>query len=146
MDQSVQSFIDKKKLAIVGASRGGKKFGNSAAKELTERGYEVFLVHPEAETIDNFHCYPSLAELADEVDGVFVSVPAEQAKTVFKEAAEVGLHDLWLQQMADTPELIEYGEELDLNLVYGKCILMYAEPVRGFHNFHRTIWKFIGKL
>lgn len=146
MDQSVQCFIDKKKLAIVGASRNGKKFGNSAAKELTERGYEVFLVHPEAETIDNQRCYPNLTALASEVDGVFVSVPAEQAKSVFKEASEVGLQDVWLQQMAETPELIEYGEELDLNLVYGKCILMYAEPVRGFHNFHRMVWKFIGKL
>ena len=29
--------------------------------------------------------------------------------------------------------MIKLGKVLGLNLVTGKCILMYAQPVRGFH-------------
>ena len=52
MDQSIHDFIECKRLAVIGASRKGNKFGNMASKELRERGYQVFIVHPEADEID----------------------------------------------------------------------------------------------
>jgi len=39
MDQSIHDFIECKRLAVIGASRKGNKFGNMASKELRERGY-----------------------------------------------------------------------------------------------------------
>ncbi len=48
MDQKIQDFIEKKRIAIVGASSVSEKFGNMAAKEMIERGYEVVFVHPSA--------------------------------------------------------------------------------------------------
>jgi hypothetical protein len=33
-----------------------------------------------------------------------------------------------------------------LNLVGGKCILMYAQPVRSFHWLHRAVVKLGGQL
>ena len=61
MEQTIQDFIDGKRIALVGMSRSGKKFGNMASKELKERGYQVYPVHPEAEQIDGERCYASLA-------------------------------------------------------------------------------------
>lgn len=46
----------------------------------------------------------------------------------------------------DLPELVALGKQLGLNLLHGKCILMYAEPVRSFHKWHRGFMKLIGKL
>jgi len=51
-----------------------------------------------------------------------------------------------VQQMAESPALLESGRQLGLSLVTGKCILMYAPPVRSFHKFHRTINMIFGKL
>ncbi len=48
MDTTIENFIQGKNLALVGFSRSGKKFGNIAYKELTERGYQVYPVHPQA--------------------------------------------------------------------------------------------------
>ncbi len=146
MDQTIQDFIEFKRLAVIGASRKGNKFGNMASKELRERGYQVFIVHPEADEIDGESCYPSLTAVKDKVDGVFVSVPATQASDVFHEAAEAGLRNVWLQQQAETPDVIELGKELDLDLVSGKCILMYAPPVRSYHAVHRFFVKLFGQL
>lgn len=124
MEQAVHDFIDGERIALVGMSRSGKKFGNMAAKELEERGYQVYPVHPEAEQIDGEKCYESLASLPEGVDGVLVVVPPERASQVMKDAAQSGVHNVWLQQGAESPEVLELGEELDLNLVSNKCIFM----------------------
>ena len=145
MNQNIQNFIEKKKVAVVGASRNDKKFGNAAAKELLERGYEVFYVHPEADEIDGHSTYPNLEAVKDQVKSVWVNVPPERGEMILRDAAAAGLTKVWLQQGADSPELIELGEELGLDLVAGKCILMYAEPVRSFHKFHQVVWKLIGQ-
>ena len=78
MDQSIQTFVDGKRMALVGASRKGGKMGNMVLKELKERGYSISLVHPEAESIDGEKCYPDLQALAGQVDGVVVNVPPER--------------------------------------------------------------------
>ncbi len=146
MQQSIQDFVNGKRIAVLGASRSGKKFGNIAAKELSERGYQVFLVHPEAQTIDGHSCYSNLAMLQGKVDGVLISVPAKHVEPIFNQASELGMKNVWLQQNAETPSLIAKGQELGLNLVYGKCILMYAPPVKSIHGFHRGLVKLFGKL
>ena len=146
MNQAILDFIEYKRIAVIGASRKGDKFGNMASKELRERGYQVFTVHPEVNEIDGEPCYPNLTAVKDKVDGVFVCIPAAQASGVFRQASEAGLRNVWLQQQAETPELIELGEELDLDLVYGKFILMYAPPVRSYHEVHRFFVNLFGQL
>ncbi len=145
MEETIQTFIEQKKIAVVGASRDGRKFGNAAAKELEERGYEVFYIHPEADEINGHPTYPNLSAIKDQAECVLVSIPAEHAKGVLSEAAATGLTKVWLQQGIDSSELEKLGSELGLDLVTGKCILMYAEPVRSFHKFHQVVWKLIGQ-
>jgi predicted CoA-binding protein len=145
MEETIQTFIDQKKMAIVGASRNGSKFGNAAAKELQERGYDVFYIHPEAKEIDGNPVYPTLDAVKNQVKCVFICVPPERGEMVLRDAAAAGLNNVWLQQGADSDDLVKIGEGLGLELVAGKCILMYAEPVRSFHKFHQVIWKLIGQ-
>ncbi len=141
----IQAFITNKKIAVVGASRTGKKFGNVAGKELRERGYEVFYVHPEAEEINGQITYPNLDAVKDLAGAVWVSVSTDCVADVLRDAAEAGLTHVWLQQGGASPELIAMGKQLGLDLVYGKCILMYAKPVRSYHKIHQVVWKFIGQ-
>ena len=145
MEQNIQDFISSKKVAIVGASRDGKKFGNAAAKELQARGYETFYIHPSAATIDGHTCYPNLDAVKDQAEVVWVSVSSDKGAEVLRQAAAAGFNKVWLQQGAESPELLELGKELGLDLVSKKCILMYAEPVRSFHKFHQVVARLIGQ-
>lgn len=148
MNTRIQEFISGKRIAVVGASRTNDKykFGNMAAAELERRGYEIFFVHPLAETINGEATYPSLGALSGKVDGVLVSLPASKGAEVLGDAAAAGLRNVWVQKGGESPELIQLGEELKLNLVTGKCILMYAQPVRSFHAIHRFIARVSGQL
>lgn len=146
MDSTIQEFIDGKRIALAGASRTGKKFGNAAYKELIARGYEVYLVHPEAKSIEGDPCYSDLASLPGKVDGLLVCLPASQGMGILQQAADQGIRKVWIQQGADSPELLSKGKDLGLSMVSGKCILMYAPPVRSFHRFHRGFVRLIGQL
>lgn len=146
MDPNIESFIQSKRIAVAGASRSGNKFGNTISKELKQRGYEVFLIHPEAKEIGGEPCYTDLKALAGKAEAVVVCLPAGKGGPVLQEAAAAGIRKVWLQQGAETPELLAQGRELGLQIVGGKCILMYAPPVKSFHAFHRLIAKWTGQL
>jgi predicted CoA-binding protein len=145
VDKIIKLFIEQKKLAIVGASRNGKKFGNAAAKELRQRGYEILIIHPEAHEIDGHKTYPNLTAIKGQVESMLVSISTEHVRGILWDAANNGIKNVWLQQGIDASELKELATELNLNIVDGKCILMYAEPVGSIHKFHQVVWKLIGQ-
>lgn len=145
MDQNIQAFIKHKNMAVVGASRQGNKFGNTAGKELQERGYQVFYIHPEANEINGQPTFPDLNTIKEEVETVWICVQPEKGEAILRQAADAGISKVWLQMGGESPELEKLADKLDLDLVAGKCILMYAEPVRSFHKFHQVIWKMVGK-
>jgi predicted CoA-binding protein len=146
MNQAIQDFVDGKRVAVVGASRSGKKFGNAICAELKQRGYQVFIVHPQAQEIDGQRCYPNLMALQGQVDGVVICVPPQQAGQALRDAAGAGVKNIWLQQGAQSPEVMAVAGQLGVQPVTGKCILMYAQPVRSFHAWHRAFAKVFGQL
>jgi predicted CoA-binding protein len=146
MKHAIEEFITSKRIAVVGLSRNGKKFGNSILTELSKRGYEVFAVHPEAEEIAGTRCYPNLIALRGKLDAVVICISPGGVAGVLREAAAIGLQNVWLQQGAESPEAVALAEELKLNIVSGRCILMYAPPVEGFHAWHRAFYRLFAKL
>lgn len=139
MEQAVSDFICCKNLALIGVSKTKGKFGNYAYKELTSRGYNVYAVHPTEKEIDGILCSPDLASIKDKVEGVFVSVSKKNIPLILRDISSAGIKNVWLQQGSESNEAIEEAKKLGLNLISKKCILMYAEPVKSFHKFHRFL-------
>jgi predicted CoA-binding protein len=144
--KSVDEFFTCKNLAVVGVSRKKSKFGNAIYKELKKKGIDVYGVNPNMDTIDGDKCYHDLKELEGKIDGVVNVVSPAQTNEVVKEANEIGVKNIWMQQGSESEEAIKYCQENGINEVHKECILMFAEPVKSFHSFHRWIWKVIGKL
>ncbi|MBN1304108.1 MAG: CoA-binding protein [Anaerolineales bacterium] len=144
--QVIEDFIDQKKLAIVGVSRSGNKFGNIAYKELKQKGYQVFAVHPEAETVAGDKAYPDFKSLPEAVDGVVLVVPPQQTEKVIRDAAEAGIKRVWMQQGAESDEAIRFCEEKGISVVSQECVMMYARPVKFPHSLHRWVWGLMGKM
>jgi len=145
MNQAIQDFTQCKRLAVVGVSRTDAKFGNSAYRELKQRGYDVVPIHPEMQTFDGDKCFSDFKALPDPVEAALISLPPAHVPDVLRQAAQADIRNVWLQQGAESPEAIQLGQELGLKLAHGGCILMYAGPVKGFHAFHGWVWKLIGR-
>ena len=135
MNPLINDFVSSKRIAIVGMSRSGKKFGNMACKELKTKGYEIFPVHSEAQEIDGIPCYPDLKSLRGKVDGVWISVQPQKVNAILEDAAEIGLKNIWLQQGAWSAEVQKTIDRLNLPVVSKKCIMMYAQPVKSIISF-----------
>jgi predicted CoA-binding protein len=142
----VADFVAQRKLAVVGVSRQGKKFGNMAFRELKAKGYKLLPVHPQAEAIEGERCYPNLAALPEPVEGVLVIVPPAETEKIVREAAAAGIKRVWMQQGAESPAAIRFCQENGLSAVHGECILMFAEPAAWMHRAHRWFWKLLGKI
>jgi predicted CoA-binding protein len=142
---AIDQFISLRNLALAGASRSGKKFGNTVLKEMTKKGYAIVPVHPEAAEIGGFKCCPSLSDLPAPVEGLIIVVPPEQTEKIVTDAAARGIRNIWMQQGSESPKAVNTCREHGINEVHGECILMFAQPA-GIHKFHRWIWGLLGKL
>lgn len=140
---AVERFVAEPALAIVGVSRSGAKFGNAAAKTLAAKGYRVYPVHPGATEIDGFRCYPTFEALPESVNAVLVVVPPAEAVKVVHDAAKAGIHQVWLQQGAESDAALAACRAHNLSVVAGECILMFAKPA-SFHKLHAWIRRVLG--
>jgi len=140
---TVEEFVNQEKLAIVGVSRSGQKFGNGAVRELKAKGYKMFIIHPEAETLEGEPVYKDFASLPEKVGGVVVCVKPEQTEKVVREAAAAGITRVWMQQGSQSDTAIQFCKDNNISEVHGECIMMYGVST-GMHNFHRKINKFFG--
>ena len=85
-------------------------------------------------------------DLPRDVSHLLILTPKEETDVVLREAINKGITNIWVQQMSETADTIRIAEEYNVELITGKCIYMFAEPVAGVHKFHRTLMKWFGKL
>jgi predicted CoA-binding protein len=142
---AIDAFLEQPAIGIVGVSRSGKGFGNLALRELRRKGYRLLVVNPQTDLIDGERCYRRVADLPDSVHALLVVVPPAGAVEVVRDAAARGIRHIWLQQGAESPEVIRVCGELGLEAVTGECVLMFAKPT-GVHKAHRWVWKVLGKI
>lgn len=143
---TVEDFLAQKKLALAGASRDSRKFGNVVLRELLKKGYEVLPVHPHANELEGVPCLRTLADLPPDTGGLIIVVPPAQTERLVGEAAAAGVRRVWMQQGAASSEAVAFCEAHGMSVVRDECILLFAEPVGGVHRVHRWIWKVLGRM
>jgi predicted CoA-binding protein len=139
--ESIQDFLAQKKLAVIGVSRDAEQFSHRAYDFLKTNGFKAYPVNPNAEKIENDKCYPNVKSLPEKVDRALILLPPEKTKEVLLEIADAGIKNIWLQQQTESPQAIQFCKDRGINVVYGQCIFMFAEPVAFFHRAHRWIKK-----
>lgn len=144
--KSIETFLEEKKMAVTGVSRDPKKFGYQVYHALKNKGYEVYPLNPMTTEIDGERCYQNLSEIPSHVNNLLILSSRDKTVAIVKDAIKKGIKNIWIQQMSDSKEAIDIATSGNVNLVSGQCILMFAEPVEGFHKFHRGVKKFFGAL
>ncbi|MBN1596732.1 MAG: CoA-binding protein [Bacteroidales bacterium] len=144
--KQVNDFFKNKKIAIAGVSRNPKKFGHRTFKELSEKGYTILPINPEADAIDNVKCYKRVEDLPGDIESLLILTPKEKTDEILRSAIKKGIKNIWVQQMSNTDETLKIAEEYQKEIITGKCIYMFTEPVAGVHRFHRTLVKIFGGL
>ena len=81
---SLKYALDPKSIAVVGASRYPNKVGYKVIEGLQKWGYkgDIYPVNPRAEKVAGLTAYPTVMDIPDEVDLVFIAVPAHLVKMI----------------------------------------------------------------
>jgi len=143
--ESIKSFLELKNIAVVGVSSTGKGFGVSVYEHLNQNGYNVFGVNKNGGYSNDIKLYNSLTDIPANLDGVITVVPPIELDSIVREANNLGIKKIWMQQGSESKSAINYCRENKIDCVSGECIFMYSEPVKSLHSFHRWINKLIGK-
>jgi predicted CoA-binding protein len=112
-------------IAIIGASSQRRKFGNKAVRAYLDAGYTVYPVHPKEERIEGLPVYHSVADIPGPVAMASLYVPPAVGAAMLDEIAAKGIRIVWANPGAESPELVEKGTKLGLE-VYVACSIVGA--------------------
>jgi hypothetical protein len=149
---AIDDFLAQKRIAVAGVSRepGGKHGGNVIYKRLKDRGYEVFAVNPNADTVEGDPCFRSLAAIPGGVDAVVIATTPSIAPSVARECKDLGITRVWMHGPfgggSVSKDAHAYCRQNGIASIAGACPLMYGPTSDGFHRFMRGFVGLVGKL
>jgi predicted CoA-binding protein len=145
INEAASAFLAKKRVAVTGVSRAPKQHGsNTVYKRLRDRGYDVFAVNPNAETVEGDQAYPDLRSIPGGVDAVVIGTRPERADETMRECAELGIKQVWMHRGPGAGSVSDaataYGREQGITVIDGGCPCMF-EPTSDFgHRIMRRLY------
>jgi len=111
-------------VAILGASRDRRKYGNKSVRAHRQQGYEVYPVNPHADEIEGLKAYPSLAAVpAVSLDRISIYLPPEVGITLLEEIQARRPKEVWLNPGSESPELLAKAEAIGLDVIQACSIV-----------------------
>ena len=120
----IETCLQKKIWAVVGATNNTDKFGYKIYKALKEAGYQVYPVNPGITEILGDTCYPALKDLPAVPEVVNVVVPPKVGEQIIGHCAELGIQYVWLQPGANAASVVDAAQKLGLTVVDQNCVLV----------------------
>ena len=90
---AMQRIMNPKAVAVIGASDGEGKIGNSVMKNIINGGYAgaLYPINPRADEILGKKCYKSVKDIPEDVDVAIFAVPAKFCAAAMTEVGEKGI-------------------------------------------------------
>jgi len=151
LQEAAEEFLAQKRIAVTGVSQKPAGHGSNAVyQRLRKRGYSVFAVNPNAETVEGDVAYPNLASIPGGVDGVVIGTRPERADATVAECQELGIPRVWMHRSfgegSVSESAAEYCREHDIAVIAGACPLMYGPTADFGHKCMRWALGVSGKL
>jgi len=149
--EAASEFLANRRIAVTGVSRKPKGHGgNFVYQRLRDRGYEVFAVNPNADTVEGDACYHDLRSIPGGVDAVVIGTRPEIAGATVRECADLGIKHVWMHrsfgQGSVSDAATEYGRAHGISVIDGGCPLMFAPTADAGHKVMRFMFAMTGKV
>ncbi len=138
---AVAEFLRGKRIAVAGVSRGSASAANPVYRKLRDCGYEAIPVNPHAAQVEGVTCYPDLASIPGQLDGVMIATHPDVSVEIVRQAAERGVRRVWMHRSFGQGSVSEAAVRECANrgiaCIAGGCPLMFCEPVDFGHKCMR---------
>jgi len=134
--EAASKFLAHKRIAVTGVSRTPKEHGsNTVFKRLRDRGYDVFAVNPNADTVEGARSYHDLKSIPGGVDAVVIATAPDRAEGTVRECVALGIRHVWMHRSyghgSVNPTAAAYGRQHGITVIEGGCPLMF-DPTADF--------------
>jgi uncharacterized protein len=149
--QAIEDFLAQPRIAVAGVSRTPAGHGgNVVYRRLRDRGYEVFAVNPNTDTVEGDRCYPDLRSIPGGVDAVVIATAPAAAESIARECNDLGIKRVWMHRSFGTGSVSDaahaYCRANGIASIAGGCPLMYGRPSDGGHRIMRWWLGLVGRL
>jgi predicted CoA-binding protein len=145
LKEAAAEFLANQRIAVTGVSRTPKTHGsNTVYRRLRERGYVVFAVNPNADTVEGDTSYQNLESIPGGVQAVVIGTRPELAEGTMRECAELGISQVWLHRGPGAGSVSEaatdYGRRHGICVIDGGCPLMFGPTADVGHKLMRLVY------
>jgi uncharacterized protein len=110
--------MSKPTVAILGASRDPRKFGNKSVRAHLLVGYQVFPINPHASEIEGIPCYPDLGSIpVTKLDRISIYLPPHQVQVLLEDIHRAGASEVWFNPGSDSPAVVAQAEKLGIPVI-----------------------------
>jgi hypothetical protein len=99
------------------------KAAHGVPRYLSENGYDITPVNPNADVILGKKCFDDISQVEGEIDIVDVFRPSDQVLPVVKEAIKKNPKVIWLQEGIHNQEAEELARDAGIQVVFNRCML-----------------------
>lgn len=149
--QAATTFLASKRIAVTGVSHAPKGHGSNAVyKRLRERGYEVFAVNPNVDSVEGDRAYRTLADIRGGVDAVVIGTRPELAEATVRECNDLGIKQVWMHRGPGAGSVCDdatiYGRDHGMTVIDGGCPLMFEPTADLTHKVMKILLTSAGKV
>jgi acyl-CoA synthetase (NDP forming) len=135
----IRHLLQPASIAIVGASADPERFNGRVVTNLLRHGYagKVYPVNPKYEEVAGLRCYPSVGDLPEVPETVFIAVRRDHVLKVFGECAGIGIPTATIYSTGFS-EVDEVGLRLEgeISRMAQEAGMRVCGPnTAGYHNF-----------
>lgn len=112
-----------KNIAVVGLSPDPEKPSHEVAAYLKRAGFRIIPVNPACREILGERCYPTLADVPDQVEIVDVFRRSEFLPEIVEQAVAKGARVVWMQEGIVNQAAAARAEAAGLAVVMDRCLL-----------------------
>jgi len=135
-DEEVKGILKLRNVAVVGASKDPSKPAHYVPRYLSAHGYNIIPVNPLAGEILGRKSYPSLAEVAEQVEVVDIFRPSKDVLPIVRDAIKKGVKVVWMQEGICNREAADEAKKHGIKTVWNRCMMkeyarLYGERPAG---------------
>jgi predicted CoA-binding protein len=147
---TIEGFLGRKRLAVVGVSRDEKDFSRAVWRAFAERGFDAVPVNPAGGQVEGRPMVRSLREIVPPVEAALLMTPPAATDAVVRECAETGVRAVWMHRGAGRGAVSEpavaFCREHGIEVVDGACPFMFLPGTGLGHRVHRFFLGVSGRL
>ena len=137
-------FLGHRRIAVTGVSRHPNGHGSNVVyQRLRERGYEVFAVNPNADTVEGDPCYRDLRSIPGGVEAVVIGTSPEHGEETMLECIDLGIGHVWMHKGPGagsvSKEAAAHGREHGIAVIDGGCPCMFGPTADPGHKAMRAV-------